>query len=69
MFGPLNGKLTIKLELTKIDDGSYELSAEIRPHENLMWVNLQFRMHGENNVDFGGFFKFCWIYGVKKNCF
>lgn len=52
-FGPLNGKVLIKLDLTKLDDGAYELGVRVHPSNNVMWMNFQFTLHGvNNNIDF-----------------
>jgi hypothetical protein len=55
-FGPLNGKVLIKLDLTKKDDSNYEVGLRIEPFDNVAWVNFYFKMHGVINSEFCKFY-------------
>jgi hypothetical protein len=55
-FGPLNGKILLKLDLTRLSNGSYELGVQVEPLQNVMWMSVQFNMHGEETTEFGKYF-------------
>jgi len=48
----LNGKVLIKLDLTKKESGAYELGVRVQPTNSVMWMSFQFKMHGSELSEF-----------------